>query len=211
LGRPLIDYTIDAAQNSHLITKLILSSDDQKIITYCKQKNVEVPFVRPKKIAEDDTPMLEVVKHSIRFLQKNKNYIPDLIILLQPTSPLRTGRHIDEALNILIDSGADSIVSVIEIPHNFNPYSVMKFNGMYLSYNSEFKELDNIRQKKPKFYARNGPAILAFTYHCLINKNSMYGEKILPYFMKREESIDIDTEFDFKIAEYIIENKRIRD
>jgi len=89
--------------------------------------------------------------------------------------------------------------------YNFNPYSAMKLEGNYLEPFLQFKETDNNRQKKPLFYGRNGPAILAFTNECLRLKNSTYGEKILAYIMKKQESIDIDDEFDFALAKYILE------
>lgn len=207
-GKPLIDYTIESSKNSIFITRIILSSDDKQIINYCRSRGIEVPFIRPKRLARDDTPMLEVIVHALNFLTEKENYMPEYIVLLQPTSPLRTSQHIDESLKTLLDSDADSIVSVVEAPHNYNPYSVMEFDGKYLKHFLDFQESNNLRQKKPKFYARNGPAILAFTYDCLVNKKSMYGDKILPYFMKREESIDIDEEFDLKIAEYIMKQQR---
>ena len=206
-GKPLIEYTIRSSKNSIFIRRIILSSDDNHIISYCRSRGIEVPFIRPERLARDDTPMLEVIVHALNFLKEKENYIPEYIILLQPTSPLRTSRHIDESLKTLLDSCTDSIVSVVEVPHNFNPYSAMEFDGKYLKPFLDFKESNNLRQKKPKFYARNGPAILAFTYDCLMNKKSMYGDKILPYFMKREESIDIDEEFDFKMAEYIMKQQ----
>jgi CMP-N-acetylneuraminic acid synthetase len=206
-GKPLIQYTIDAAKNSRLISSLILSSDDDEIIAYCKNQDIKVPFVRPKHLAKDDTPMIDVIRHAVSSLVKIDNYRPDYIILLQPTSPLRKSKHIDESLDRLINSKADSIVSIVDVPHNFNPYSVMRINGKYLKPFLQLRERDNLRQRKPRFYARNGPAILAFTYNCIIDKNSMYGDRTIPYFMNRIESVDIDDDFDLKIAEYIMKTK----
>jgi N-acylneuraminate cytidylyltransferase len=206
-GKPLIQYTIDAAKNSKFISRLILSSDSDEIMEYCKDKNVEVPFKRPVDIAGDSTPMIEVVKHALEFLKKEENYAPDIIVILQPTSPLRRVSHIDEALEQFMNSGADSLVSVIEVPHQFNPYSVMKYENNWVYPFMSYDEKKNTRQLKPKFFARNGPAILAFTYDCISNKDSMYGEKIIPYLMKKENSIDIDDLTDLKIAEYIMKTK----
>ena len=206
--KPLIKWTIDEAKKSNLIDKIILSSDDNEIIEYCRKQGIEVPFKRPKNFAKDNTPMLPVIKHAINFLKVNKKYVPDYILLLQPTSPLRTYKHIDEALNLLMSSDADSVVSVVEVPHNFNPYSVMKLKNGYLKPFLKYNENMNLRQKKPKFYARNGAAIYAFKFNCLIKKNSIYGDKILPYFMKREESIDIDEKFDLELAEVIIKKNK---
>ena len=204
----LIEYTVEAAKKSRLISRIILSSENNQIMSYCRSRGIEVPFTRPEGLAGNDTPMLEVVFHALNFFKKKENYTPEYIILLQPTSPLRTSNHIDESLGMLKDSNADSIVSVVDVPHNFNPYSVMDFDGKNLNTFLEFKESSNIRQKKPKFYARNGPAILAFTYDCIMNKKSLYGEIILPYFMKRGESIDIDETYDLEMAELFLTRRK---
>jgi len=204
---PLIYYTIKAIQRSKLITRAILSSDSSEVIKVAKDYGLEVPFVRPSKLAQDDTPALPVVKHAVKWLEETENYKVDYIILLQPTSPLRTENHIDEALSILINSDADSLVSIVEVPHNFNPYSIMKLQGKYLSPYLLFDENKNLRQFKPVFYARNGAAIYAFTYHCLMNKHSIYGDKILPYLMEKASSIDVDDLFDLKLCEWILSSR----
>jgi CMP-N-acetylneuraminic acid synthetase len=204
---PLIYYTIKAIQRSKLITRAILSSDSSEVIKVAKDYGLEVPFVRPSKLAQDDTPALPVVKHAVKWLEETENYKVDYIILLQPTSPLRTENHIDEALSILINSDADSIVSIVEVPHNFNPYSIMKLQGKYLSPYLLFDENKNLRQFKPVFYARNGAAIYAFTYNCLMNKHSIYGDKILPYLMEKASSIDVDDLFDLKLCEWILSSR----
>lgn len=203
-GRPLIQYTIEAAKQSGMITRTIVSSDDDEIIRYCESQGVEAPFRRPAGLSGDSASMLPVVEHAVLFMENEEGFSPDYIVLLQPTSPLRTSRHIDEALSLLIDSGADSVVSVTEVPHNFNPYSVMKLEGDRLVPLMEHDEKMNLRQMKPVFYARNGAAVYAFTGSCLKTKKSIYGERIAPYLMKKEESIDIDDEFDLRVAEFIV-------
>jgi len=140
---------------------------------------------------------------------KSENYRADYIILLQPTSPLRTEIHIDEALSKLISSDADSIVSVVKAPHNCTPNSIMKLEGKYLSPFLPLDENLNLRQLKPVFYARNGAAIYAFTYSCLMNRRSIYGDKILPYFMEKECSIDVDDLFDLKLCELILSSMKL--
>jgi len=207
-GKPLIQYTIDAAKKSRFITRVIVSSDDSRILGYCKRRQIEVPFVRPEKLAGDAIPMLPVIQHAVKELFQSTGYVPDYIIILQPTSPLRTFVHIDEALSRLVDSEADSIVSVVEVPHNFNPVSIMRLKGGYLKPYVSYDEKRNTRQLKPKFYARNGAAIYAFTHACLLKKKSIYGTMILPYFMRPNESIDIDSEFDLRLASLLLKNRR---
>jgi CMP-N-acetylneuraminic acid synthetase len=152
--------------------------------------------------------MLPVIKHAVEYLRSTEGYVPAYIVLLQPTSPLRISRHIDEALELLIESDADSVVSVVQVPHCFNPYSVMRLSDGYLESFLPYDENMNLRQKKPKFYARNGAAICAFTYECLSEKESIYGDRILPYMMEEEESTDIDSPFDVRIAEFLLKGRR---
>jgi CMP-N-acetylneuraminic acid synthetase len=201
---PLIAYTIKAAHESKLITRCILTSDSEAIISVAKQYDLEVPFTRPAELATDTTPALPVIQHAVEWLREHENYRPDYIVLLQPTSPLRTVQHIDQALRRLIQSAADSIVSVVKVPHNFNPYSVMELENGLLRPFIEYDEKRNLRQLKPTFYGRNGAAIYAFSYGCLMQKNSLYGDTILPFEMRKEDSIDIDDAFDLKICEFLL-------
>jgi CMP-N-acetylneuraminic acid synthetase len=203
-GYPLIEYTFEAAQRSKYLTRIVLSTDDEMIAGLAKKNSIEVPFIRPGHLAQDDTPMLPVIRDLLSKLRKREEYVPDYIMILQPTSPLRSARHIDEAIEKLIASGTDSIVSVVELPHNFNPYSIMKLEDGMLKPFLQYEENRNLRQLKPKFYARNGAAIYAFRNTVLLEKSSIYGDTCIPYFMRPEESVDIDGEFDLFMAESII-------
>lgn len=207
-GKPLIAWTVEAAKGSKYISRTILSSDSAEIIKVAGRYGVEVPFVRPKELAKDDTPALPVIQHTVEWLKENEDYIPEYIVLLQPTSPLRTSRHIDEALKKLINSDADSVVSVVKVPHQYNPYSIMEMKDGLLKPFLQYDEQKNIRQLKPVFYGRNGAAIYAFTYECLMKKNSIYGNKILGYEMSREESVDVDDMLDMRICEFLMKNCR---
>jgi CMP-N-acetylneuraminic acid synthetase len=207
-GAPLISYTIIESLKSALITRTIVSTDSSEIAAISLEYGAEVPFLRPIELAADDTPALPVIQHAVNYMASEKKFNPDIIILLQPTSPLRTAKHIDEALQKLIDSEADSIVSVTKLPHNYNPTSLMQLQGQFLvPYLDSLYETSQLRQKKPIFYARNGAAIYAFTFNCLTNKKSIYGDKIVPYEMRKEESIDIDDFFDLEIASYLLSKR----
>ncbi len=113
-GVPLIEYTIKAALNSKFITKTIVSTDDKEIAEVAKKCGAEVPFIRPKELAEDATATLPVLKHTINYLKENKNYEPEIIVLLFPTYPLRKSENIDEVIKKLIDTKAESVCSVYE-------------------------------------------------------------------------------------------------
>lgn len=204
-GRPLLQWTADAVHQSELVTDTLLSSDDQTIISVARGCGLRAPFNRPKELSQDETPSLPVVRHAVEWVIENDGYRPDLVVLLQPTSPLRTGAQIDEALQRLLKDGdADSIVSVTEVPHQYSPASVMIIDGSYVRPWQNYNPATNMRQMKPKFYARNGAAIYAFRTACLFKKNSIYGDKILPYHMMPEDSVDIDSAFDLKVAEMLL-------
>jgi len=207
-GKPLIAWTIEAARNSRL-DRVVLSSDDPAIIEAAEAVGgIEVPFVRPAALAADTTPGIDVVIHAVEWLRGHEDYQPDAVMLLQPTSPLRRSKHIDEAIELYVERGADSLVSVVKAPHNMIPESLMRINdGGWLEPVVPFDERNNIRQKKPAYYARNGAAIYLFSTGLLLEEQTMYGHRLAAYEMAREESIDIDEPFDLKICEWLLKDR----
>ena len=205
-GKPLIAYTIEAARKSSLIDRLVLSSDSEEIIRVAKSFGAEAPFVRPEHLAGDDIPALPVIQHAVRHMSQNEKFKPDIIVLLQPTSPLRRTEDIDTSLDRLIRSDADSVVSVVKAHHNYTPYSEMVLHDGCLKSFASWDERKNLRQLKPEFYARNG-AVYAFRQGCLMENDSIYGEKILPYVMAREDSIDIDEPIDVEFCEFMLKRR----
>lgn len=208
-GKPLLGWTAEAALASRL-DRVILSSDDPEIIEIAKSCLVEIPFVRPEHLAGDDTPAIDVVLHAVQTLKEIGNYMPDAVMLLQPTSPLRTTSDIDQSLELFEKHPeASSLVSVVKVPHNMVPESLMKLEADgYVKHLMLWDEKKNIRQKKPTYYARNGAAIYIVKTECLFNNNTLYGDKILSYEMPRERSIDVDDYFDFEICEFILSKKK---
>lgn len=202
-GKPLLAYTCEAAAASSRLDRTILSSDAPEIIRVARAYGVEAPFVRPADLAEDATPILPVIRHAVDWLEAHEDTSIDAVILLQPTSPLRTSAHIDAAVDLLLESGADNVVSVQAVPHNFNPVSVMRLDedGSL----KPFLEGEMIlrRQDKPRVFARNGPAILAVRRRVL-DSGVLYGERVLPFEMTPLESIDIDNEDDLRLVEALI-------
>lgn len=208
-GRPLIEYTIDAAKGSSFITRIILSTDSEAIAEVCRAAGVEVPFMRPLELSGDEVPMIDVVLHALKFLEEKDGYRPDYVVLLQPTSPLRRSVHIDEAINIMSGSNADTVVSVVPVPHNFNPYSVMKESGGCLEQFLEHDERMNSRQVKPVLWGRNGPAVLAFKAEVFKRTGKFYSGRVVPCRMKENESIDVDIADDLELAEYLLNRRDI--
>jgi CMP-N-acetylneuraminic acid synthetase len=204
-GKPLIAYTIEATKKAKLIDKNIVSTDDKEIAQVSKNYGANIPFLRPEKASTDSAQAIDVIKHALDWFNKNENYSPDAVLYLQPTSPLRTNKHIDEAIKKFVSNPeADSLVSVVKPSHNFHPIKIMKQVGNYLEpylQNEGLKKLD--RHNMPTLYGRNGPAILISKVN-ILNNNDLYGRKILPFEMDEISSHDIDEPFDLELAEFFI-------
>ncbi|MCJ7700734.1 MAG: acylneuraminate cytidylyltransferase family protein [Anaerolineales bacterium] len=200
-GKPLVAYTCEAARGSTKLTRVILNTDSPEIAEVGREYGVDVPFFRPQHLAEDDTPILPVIQHTIGWLENNADFYTDIVVLLQPTSPLRTALHIDTAVELMLDSLADTVVSVIVVPHNFNPVSVMRQDDR--GYLTPFLKGELIlrRQDKPRVFARNGPAVLIIR-RSVIEQGKLYGDKVLPLEMGWVESIDIDNLEDLEQAAF---------
>ena len=206
-GRPLLAYTADAVKQSTRLTRTIVSTDDERVADCARSLGLEVPFMRPSWLAADDTPMLPVLQHALETL-KSEGFEADIVVLLQPTSPLRRGEHIDAAVDWLQRAGGDSVVSVVEVPHQFSPASVMGIDGGLLH---PFLDGPLIarRQDKPRVYARNGPAVLAVRASVL-RGGSLYGKDSWPLGMSPEDSIDVDTPWDLSLVEWALTVRRDR-
>lgn len=202
-GKPLLTYTCEAARQSKRLTRIILSTDDSGVAEVARTNDIEVPFLRPAELATDTSGMMGVIIHALNFLQEKEQYVPDIVVLLQPTSPLRKASHIDAAVDLLISTGADSVVSVVEVPHQFTPGSIMKFESGRLTPYEQGQTILR-RQDKPKLYGRNGPAVLAVQRSVLLEKQSLYGDDTRGLIMEVKESIDIDTSLDLEIAEFFL-------
>ena len=199
-GRPLLAYTAAAARGSRL-DRTCVSTDDPDIAAAARALGLEVPFMRPAALAADDTPMLPVLQHAVQTLAA-AGFAAEAVVLLQPTSPLRRAEHIDRALTLLESTGADSVVSVVEVPHQFTPTSLMRLDGERLRPLTDGPPVTR-RQDKPRLYARNGPAVLAVRVRTL-DSGSLYGDDCRPLVMDAGDSIDIDTAADLTLADLLL-------
>jgi len=199
-GRPLIAYAIDAAQKAASVDRVLISTDDSEIADIGRMLGAEVPFLRPLELADDTAPMLGVLRHALAWLE-SQGVAVEALVLLQPTSLLRTSRHVEEAVALFRSGPASSVVSVVEVPHQFNPVSVMKLSaqGALTPFLGD-QAVVTRRQEKPKAYARNGPAVLV-CHPDTLRSGELYGSSCRPYFMLEEDSLDIDTPQDLILAE----------
>lgn len=201
-GKPLLAYTILAAKKSKLIDRVIVSTDSQKIAKIARKYGVEVPFLRPKLISTDRTPMMTVIKHSLDLLQ-DTDYMPDIIIILQPTSPLRSAALIDKSIRLLRKSDATCVIAVSKV--KTHPFSSFWYkNKELIPFIKNFKKFYQ-RQQYPTLYFPTG-SIYTFWNNTIKKYNSIYGNKILPIFVEDESIVDIDTMLDLFISEMIMSN-----
>jgi CMP-N,N'-diacetyllegionaminic acid synthase len=208
-GRPLIGWTLDAARASRTLDRVIVSTDDAEIARLAAADGVEVPFMRPAVLASDETPMLDVLIHAVEALA-DAGDAPDVVVLLQPTSPLRTAAHIDAAVRLLETTGADAVVSVVEVPHRFNPVSALRVDGDRVTSWAPGPVVTR-RQDKPRVFARNGPAVLAVRRTVLIGQRSLYGQDTRALLMAESESIDIDSAWDLAVAAVALSRRQTAD
>jgi CMP-N,N'-diacetyllegionaminic acid synthase len=203
-GRPLIAYTCDAARQSSRLARVVVSTDDPEIARVAASCGVDVPFMRPRELARDDTPMIDVVRHALAELDRRGDRF-DAVAVLQPTSPLRRAEHIDAVVDLLCSSRAATAVSVVRVPHQFTPGSLMRLEGDELvAYDAAAAPLR--RQDKPALFARNGPAVLIVTRDA-IAAGTFYGSGVVGYEMPSGDSIDIDTMDDVDEAEYRLQRR----
>jgi CMP-N,N'-diacetyllegionaminic acid synthase len=200
-GRPLIAYSIDAAQAARSVDRILVSTDDAEIASLSRSLGVDVRM-RPASLAGDDTPTRDVLHHVVAELAA-EGYAPDAVLTLQPTSPLRTARHIDEAAALFAaDPSADSLVSCIAVPHIFHPQSVMRRSADgYLEPYFPVPQPTR-RQDKETAFARNGAAIYITRTPRLADY--VFGGRLIPYLMDPASSIDIDTLEDLAVAEHLL-------
>lgn len=203
-GRPLIAYTLDATTRSKTLTRTVVSTDDPTIAEVARSLGADVPFLRPADISNDDTPMLAVIQHSVAWLSK-AGFEAEIIVLLQPTSPLRRPEDIDAAVQLLQSGDADTVVSVVEVPHQFTPQSLMEIKDGFLVAGVAQSAPILRRQDKVRMYARNGPAVLAMR-RSVFESDRLYGDRILPLVMPRERSVDVDDAVDLQLAEFWLDN-----
>lgn len=198
-GKPLLEYTAQAALASRFLTRVILSTDDAEVAEVGIACGLEVPFLRPRDLAADDTPMLPVVQHAVRWMESQGESF-DCVCLLQPTNPLRQAKDIDACIDLLEQSGADGVVTVLEVPSEYNPHWVYfqtREGALHLS-TGEVEPISR-RQDLPPAFHREG-SVYVTRRNVVMCGNSLYGERLVGYRMDPAESVNIDTPEDWQRA-----------
>lgn len=201
-GKPLIAHAIEEALKSEAIDRVIVTTDSREIADVARAAGAEVPFLRPEELATDDAKAVDVYLHAIEYLMENEDVKIDKFMVLLPTAPLRNHTHIDEAVELFEKEYADTLVSmkVAETPVSwyFEKNEIGRVN------NAGFGNLtvvDN-RQVNKEYYIPNG-AIYILDYDVLKKGRTYYTSNTVTYIMRAEESVDIDTKYEFEFAEFL--------
>lgn len=204
-GHPLLVWSIAAAQQSRLVNRVLVSTDDDEIASVARSYGADVPFMRPAELARNDTRDLPVFQHAIDWLERHEGYKPDLIVQLRPTSPLRPPAFVDQAISVMLsDEAADSARSVT--PPSQNPYKMWTLSDGILKplLSSELDEPYNApRQSLPPTYWQTGHIDVVRT-RTIREKASLTGDRILPVLVDSRYAVDIDSMMQIHIAEEIL-------
>jgi len=200
-NKPLIGYTIEAALACNELASVVVSTEDDELAATSQQLGAQVPFKRPAELAADNAPTIDAVVHALETLAAAGNAY-DAVCLLQPTTPFRTTQHISTAIQRFAESGADSLISVAEIPHHYNPHWAFEADADTGLLRIATGETDIIprRQELPKAYHRDGSIYITKTA-VVLEQRSLYGQSIAHFVAEDAPRINIDTEADWQAAE----------
>jgi CMP-N,N'-diacetyllegionaminic acid synthase len=197
-GKPLIAYTIEAAKQSGVFDCIMVSTDSEKYARIAREYGASVPFLRSSENSSDKSGSWDVVREVLA----NLNEKFDIVVLLQPTSPLRTSQHIKEAVDLFFEKDADTVCSVCETPHPMFWCNTLNEDLSMMDFIK--KEYQKRRQELPKSYTLNGAIYICKTKY--IDNLDFYSNKSFAYVMNKNSSIDIDENLDFQLCELIIKN-----
>jgi CMP-N-acetylneuraminic acid synthetase len=206
-GKPLLQYTVEAALASRRLSRVVLSTEDEEIGAVGRRCGVEVPFLRPAELAQDNTPMLPVVQDALRSLEAASDRF-DAVCLLQPTNPLRRASEIDDAIELLEQTGADSVISFVEVGDK-HPARMKYVTAEGRVVDPPFaEELEGQRrQELPKLYLREGSIYLTRTA-VIMGRNSFQGQDCRALLIPEDRACNIDTPFDWFVAEQVLKRDK---
>lgn len=207
-GRPMMAYVLDAMKQARSINRIIVDTDDEEMAEVGRVNGAEIPYLRPKELAQDSTGHVPVLKHALEFLRDKEQYWPDAVVLVQPTSPLVTPQHIDDTVSLLFQSGADSVETVFEAPTVFHPYNLRVIDEKGFTrflMPEERAAIAKTGSKRPPVYVIG--TVYTFRPDKLWKYGTIQGGTSKSVIIDRASGIDVDEPLDLVIAEAILEKK----
>jgi len=217
-GHPLMYYTIEAAKRAKGITRLIISTDDNEMAEYAKSQGVEVPFMRPVELAQDSTPDLPVFEHALATLKEKEGYVPEAVVHLRPTTPLKKTADIEKGIELLFShADAQSVRSICEPLHTpFKMYTLNAKSGMlnplllkvFPEVFEKYPEAYNMpRQLLPQVWRHSG-YVDVIRSEVISELHSMSGSRIYPLEFEKWRDVDVDSAYELALAAHVIEDLR---
>jgi len=205
-GKPLLCYTAEAALAARRLTRVILSTEDEEIAALGRKAGIEVPFLRPAELARDDTPTVSVLQQALRVVE-TEGECYEAICLLQPTTPFRRPADIDDCIQRLVETGADSVISVLPVPHEYNPHWVYSQDGEGLLRLSTGEPTPiPRRQLLPPAFHREG-SVYVTRRDVLMEGGSLYGSKVAGHLIEHRDVVNLDTLADWARAEALLRSQ----
>jgi len=202
-GKSLLSWAVHAAKGAQHIRQVVVSTNDAEIAQAARSAGAEVPWMRPEDLSRDDTPSLAVLIHALEWARGSQQPPPEFGVLLEPTAPLRLSRHIDEALEKLAETGADSVVAVCEVPHVLNPEELLVVDADRLRPYPPSRAMAarHLRGAQAPAYAMSG-LVYAFRIASVLKQRSLFGAVCLPLLIDWQYFLDVDTPEDLMEADY---------
>jgi CMP-N,N'-diacetyllegionaminic acid synthase len=211
-GKPLIAYTLESAAQSAVFDRVILSTDDAAIAAEARARGCEVPFMRPTDLARDETPHLPVMQHAVGWLRDHDQYEPDVVMILQPTSPLRRPEDIRGAIRLLAESGADSVLTVSEVSAHAHPMRMLRMaadgTATLFVTGEPVRARINRRQELPSAWLMNGSIYAFRTALLAAAEPSLYGDRTVALPVPEPFGLSIDDPADWLAAEQALAGRR---
>jgi CMP-N-acetylneuraminic acid synthetase len=203
-GKPLVRWVIEAARAAKALDRLVVSSDDDAVLDLARTFDDRLPLRRPSELAADDSPALDYVLHALEALELRSGEAPfDVVVILQPSSPFTLPADIDGTVHLLLKSGADTAVSVVELEHAVHPFKMKVMDGDRLRPFLEEERGRMAARDLPKIYVRNC-SVYATRRRVLLEQRQIIGDDCRGYLMPEERSLDINTERDLSFAEFLL-------
>ena len=201
LGKPTMAYVCDAFKKSRLVNRFIVDTDDEEMADVGRRNGAEVAYMRPKELAQDGTAHMPVLKNALETLKKIDGYFPDVVVLVQPTSPLVQSEHIDQTVELILKEDLDSVEAVFEVPTIFHPYNerFIDENGFTKFLMSKERAEAARLGKRPKIYTIG--TVYTFKPDTLWKYGTIQGEKSKSIIIDKKYAVDIDEPLDVAIAE----------
>ena len=202
-GKPLLQYTAEAALAASRLSRVVLSTEDREIAELGARCGLDVPFLRPAELASDETPTLPVVQHALLWLEAFGDRY-DAVCLLQPTSPLRLPEDIDGCVELLETKDADAVITILKVPAEYNPHWVY-FRGDGGLLRLSTGEADPIprRQELPSAFHREG-SVYVTRRKVVMEQSSLFGARTAGYLVAADRSVNIDDSKDWQRAEHLL-------